>query len=363
MLGARQVGKTTLARELVARYGGSSTYLDLEDPEAFARLEEPKLALEPLRGLVVLDEIQRRPELFPVLRVLADRPRTPARFVVLGSASPGLLRQASESLAGRIVYHELEGLSLDEVGEDRSQLLWRRGGFPPAFLAPSEEGSSAWRREFIRAFLERDIPQLGIRVPAVTLNRFWRMLAHYHGQLWNGVELARAFGVAHTTVRHYLDILTGALVIRQLLPWHENIGKRQVKAPKVYLADSGLLHTLLGLQSQEDLEGHPKVGASWEGFVLKEIIRHLGAQKEECFFWATHAGAELGLLVIRGRTRLGFEINRTAAPRVTPSMRSALHSLGLERLTVIHAGDHAFPLAERIEAIPLAELRQRVGGL
>ncbi|OHC70944.1 MAG: hypothetical protein A2045_16270 [Rhodocyclales bacterium GWA2_65_20] len=356
LLGPRQVGKTTLARAIGGAFEGPVTRFDLEDLDDLARLAEPKLALGSLRGLVIIDEIQRRPDLFPVLRVLADRPDAPARFLILGSAQPALLRQSSETLAGRIVFHDLEGFDRDEVGIDNMEALWRRGGFPRAFLAATEEDSVAWRRDFIRTFLEQDLPQLGISVPAITLHRFWRMLAHYHGQTWNGAELARSFGVAHTTVRHYLDILTGAMVVRQLQPWHENLGKRQVKAPKIYLADSGLLHNLLGIAQQEDLEGHPKIGASWEGFVLKEIIRRYDAQPEECFFWATHSGAELDLLLIRGQERLGFEIKRTSAPRLTTSMRSSLASLRLDKLTVIHAGEHAFPIAERVEALPLAML-------
>lgn len=361
ILGPRQVGKTTLARELATYYKESgAAHFDLEDIDDLARLNEPRLALERLRGLVVIDEIQLRPELFPFLRVLADRPGTPARFLILGSASPQLLRQSSETLAGRIVYHELDGFCRDEVGEDEK--LWRRGGFPSSYLARSEQDSVLWRRDFIRTFLERDIPQLGIRVPAATLHRFWRMIAHYHGQIWNGNELARAFGVSHTTVRHYLDLLSGALVVRQLLPWHENLGKRQVKAAKVYLADSGILHGLLGIQTQDDLECHPKSGASWEGFVIKEIIHLLGAAPEECYFWATHSGAELDLLIMRGNRRLGFEIKLTTAPRLTPSMRSALESLKLDRLSVIHAGEYMFPLADRIDAIPFAHLKEGVAG-
>ena len=359
ILGPRQVGKTTLAREIAALYGNEgTTHFDLEDMDDLARLNEPKLALERLRGLIVIDEIQLRPELFPFLRVLADRPGTPARFLVLGSASPHLLRQSSESLAGRIVYHELEGFCRDEVHE--SDMLWRRGGFPASYLARSEQASVLWRRDFVRTFLERDIPQLGIRIPATTLHRFWRMIAHYHGQTWNGNELARAFGVSHTTVRNYLDLLSGALVVRQLVPWHENLGKRQVKAPKMYLSDSGILHSLLGIQTQDDLLHHPKSGASWEGFVIKEITHLLGAAREECYFWATHSGAELDLLILRGNRRLGFEIKLTTSPRLTASMRSAMESLKLDRLVVVHAGEHAFPMAERIDAVPFSRLSDDV---
>lgn len=367
ILGARQVGKTTLARAVAERAGGPVARFDLEDPEDLARLEDPKLALGRLEGLVVIDEIQRKPDLFPVLRVLVDRLGAKTRFLVLGSASPDLLRQSSETLAGRIAFHELTGFTLDEVGPDTCDRLWIRGGFPRSFLAATEEESARWRREFVRTFLERDIPQLGIRIPAPTLRRFWTMLAHYHGQVWNGAEFARSFGMANSTVRRYLDLLTGALVIRQLQPWHENIKKRQVKAPKVYVVDSGLVHTLLRLETREDVEGHPKVGASWEGFALTQVVARLGAEPEACYFWATHAGAELDLLVVHGRRRFGFEFKRTTSPRVTRSMRAALDSLRLDRLDVVHAGDHTFPLAEGMRAVSIRRILEdleplRVGG-
>jgi len=356
ILGARQVGKTTLAQALTAHGAGPVTRFDLEDPDDLARLEEPKLALGGLTGLVVIDEIQRRPDLFPLLRVLADRPGPPARFLILGSASRDLLRQSSESLAGRIVYHPLDGFTLDEVGIDHGARLWHRGGFPRAFLAPSNEASGEWRRAFIQTFLERDLPQLGIRIPATTLHRFWRMVAHAHGNVWSSAEIGRSLAVSGATVRRYLDLLTDALVVRQLLPWHENLRKRQVKSPKVYIADSGLLHTLLGIESQEELEGHPKVGASWEGFVLQQTVIRLGARQEECYFWATHAGAELDLLVVRGERRIGVEIKRTTTPRLTRSMYSAREALHLDHLYVIHAGEHTFPLADDTRAIALHRL-------
>lgn len=356
ILGARQVGKTTLARMYASTFTGPVTHFDLEDPDDLARLAEPKLALQRLDGLVVLDEVQRRPELFPVLRVLVDRPGRTTRFLVLGSAGPDLLRQSSETLAGRIAYHELEGLATDEVGLEAARRLWSRGGFPRSFLARSEEESFEWRRGFVRTFLERDLPALGVQVPALTLYRFWQMLAHYHAQTWSGAELARAFGVAATTVRRYLDILASALVVRLLPPWFENIAKRQVKSPKVYIADTGLLHTLLGIEDRADLEGHPKVGASWEGFVIKELVTQLGARPEELFFWATHAGAELDLLVVRGRRKLGFEIKRTTAPVTTRSMRAASATLGLDSLTVIHAGENSFPLAPGIDAVAFSRM-------
>lgn len=357
ILGARQVGKTTLARELARGLPKKAfTLFDLENPGDLARLDDPMLALEPLRGLVIIDEVQRTPELFPVLRVLADRPRAPARFLLLGSASPGLLRQSSESLAGRIHYHELEGFGLAEVGPSNGGRLWLRGGFPRSYLARSEAASFQWRLDLIGTFLERDLPQLGSRLSAHTLRRFWTMLAHYHGQLWNSSEFARSFGVADTTVRHYLDVLCSIYLTRQLLPWRENLKKRQVASPKVYLTDSGLLHALLGVTSQHDLEGHPKVGSSWEGFALNQVVRHLKARATECFFWATHSGAELDLLVVRGRRRLGFEFKRASAPTLTPSMRSALTDLSLSSLTVVHPGSEGYPLAPRVHVAGLERL-------
>ena len=356
ILGARQVGKTTLARMVAEGQRGPVTFLDLEDPADVARLAEPVLALGGLRGLVVLDEVQRLPEIFRALRVLADRPRRPARFLVLGSASPDLLRQSSESLAGRLAFHELGGFSLEEVGAEKLARLWLRGGFPRSFLARSEKVSGDWRRDFVRTFLQRDLPQLGITIPSETLGRFWSMLAHYHGQVWNASEFARSFGVADTTVRRYLDTLAATFVLRILPPWRENVGKRQVKSPKVYVADSGILHTLLGVGEGRDLERHPKLGASWEGFGIEQVVACLRARREECFFWSTYAGAELDLLVIRGRHRLGFEIKRTAAPSLTPSMRAAMKDLGLDRLDVIHAGAETFPLAPRVRAVSLSRL-------
>jgi predicted AAA+ superfamily ATPase len=359
--GARQVGKTTLARAVAARWKGPVTRFDLENPQDVTRLADPLLALQELKGLVIIDEIQRLPDLFPLLRVLADRPRTPARLLVLGSASPELLRQGSETLAGRIIYHELGGFSLDEVGIEHHPRLWLRGGFPRSYLAKSESASLEWRQAFVRTFLERDLPQLGFTINAVALRRFWTMLSHYHGQVWNASEFARSFGVADTTVRGYLDRLTAALVERQLPPWFENVGKRQIKAPKVYLADSGLLHCLLDIRSRHELEGHPKVGASWEGFVIGQVMRHLETTPDECFFWATHGGAELDLLIVRGRHRFGFEIKRTTAPSITPSMRIALSDLHLKGLDVIHAGEHTFPMDEQIRAVALSRLTQDLG--
>ena len=353
VLGARQVGKTTLARQVVARRRGPVTVFDLEHPEDLARLADPMLALGRERGLVVIDEVQRLPELFPVLRVLVDQGPATRRFLVLGSAAPELLRQSSETLAGRIGYHELDGLQADEVGMAQLDRLWLRGGFPRSFLARTEAESVRWRAEFIRTFLERDLPQLGLRIPAPALRRFWSMIAHYHAQTWNASELGRAFGVAHTTVQRYLDLLTATFMVRQLPPWHENLAKRQVRAPRIYVRDSGLLHSLLGVGTPMALESHPKVGASWEGFALEAVIARLGAESGETYFWGTHAGAELDLVVVRGRTRLGFEFKRTSAPKATPSMHIALRDLRLQRLDVIHGGIRTFALHQQIRAVPL----------
>lgn len=363
VLGARQVGKTTLARELGRGRGAPVTLFDLEDPGDLSRLTDPMMALRGLQGLVVLDEVQRRPDLFAVLRVLADRRPAPAQFLVLGSASPELLRQGSESLAGRVAFHHLGGLALDEVGAANLRRLWLRGGFPRSFLAADDAASLRWRRQFTRTYLERDVPDLGIHVGADTLRRFWTMVAHYHGQTWNGSELARAFGVTDKTVRHYLDVLVATFMVRRLAPWQENLSKRQVKAPKVYLSDSGLLHALVGIGDEEDLLGHPKVGASFEGFAIGELVRRLGCEPEEAYFWGLHSGAELDLLVVRGRTRRGFEIKHTTSPTVTPSMRSAIESLRLDSLDVVHAGDHTYPLGERIRAVAMARVHEDVAPL
>jgi len=359
IIGARQAGKTTLARAIAKRQLGPVTHFDLEDTADLARLADPRLALGDLRGLVILDEIQRRPEIFPTLRVLADRRPRRVRFLVLGSASPDLLRQGSESLAGRIHYHELKGLSLSDVGRTRLKRLWLRGGFPRSFLAKSETESVAWRGALIRTLLERDLPQLGVQIPAETLRRFWTMVAHVHGQTWNASEFGRALGMADTTVRRYLDLLTGTFLVRQLQPFHENLAKRQVKAPKLYVSDSGLLHSLLGLHDERDLEGHPKVGASWEGFALDEVVRLMGARAQDCYFWATHAGAELDLLIVRGRRRWGFEVKKTSAPSLTRSMHIAMKDLRLDRLDVIHAGRDSFALAPKVRAVALADVADK----
>jgi hypothetical protein len=354
ILGPRQVGKTTLAKQIAA--SKPHTFFDLERPSDIARLTDAQLALEPLRGLVVLDEVQLRPNLFPILRVLADRRPVKTRFLVLGSASARLLQQSAESLAGRIAYYDLPGLSFAEVGDAQHDRLWLRGGFPRALLARSDADSAEWRREFIKTFVERDLPALGVNVAANTMRRFWSMLAHQHGQTWNASELGRSFGVADTTVRGYLDKLTDTLVVRQLSPWFENVGKRQVKAPRVFVRDSGLLHALLNLVTQRDVEGHPKLGASWEGFIVDQITQLLDAQPGETFYWRTHNGAELDLLIVRGQDRRGFEIKRTASPSITPSMRAALHDLKLDSLTVVHAGKDSFPLARNILALSYHDL-------
>lgn len=352
LLGPRQCGKTTLARHL--HQSGHVTLFDLEDPRDTARLSNPMRVLDPLQGLVILDEIQRRPDLLPVLRVLADRQPRPCRFLVLGSASPELVRGASESLAGRVRFVEMGGLSLAEVGSDEQPRLWLRGGFPRSFLARSERDSLSWREDFIRTFVERDIPQLDVRIPALVLRRFWAMVAHYHGQLWNGSEIAGSLGVAHTTTRRYLDLLTGAYVIRQLPPFFANTGKRLVRSPKIYVRDSGLLHALLGLQSRAQLESHPKLGASFEGFAVEEVLRWAGERNS--FFWATHGGAELDLLVVRGGRRYGFEFKCSDAPSTTKSMRVALADLDLHTLWVVHPGRDSYPLDHKIEALALRDL-------
>ena len=354
LTGPRQSGKTTLARQLVPEE--SANYFDLEDPTGLARLEEPRTALDPLEGLVVIDEIQRRPDLFPILRVLADRRAAAARFLILGSASGDLLRQSSESLAGRMERIEIAGFTLAELGPEAARKLWHRGGFPRAYLAGSEAGSLAWRSQFIQTLLERDFPQWGVRVPAVALLRFWTMLAHYHGQIWNAAEPSQALGVNPSTTRRHLDLLTDALMVRQLRPWHANLGKRQVKSPKIYVRDSGLLHQLLGLGSEKALLSHPKVGASWEGFVIEQVLTV--EPYDEAWFWATHQGAEIDLLLRRGDRLLGVECKRADAPKLTPSMRIALDDLKLERVAVIYPGAKRYSLDERVEAVPLTTLAE-----
>lgn len=357
LLGPRQCGKTTLARQIAAT-AAEVTWLDLEDPRDLARLREPMLALERLTGLVVIDEVQLRPELFPILRVLADRAPAACRFLILGSASPRLVEGASESLAGRVRFVDLAGFDLGEVGAEETRRLWLRGGFPRSFLAPDERGSVAWRNDFIRTFLTRDAALLGIGVPAQQMRRMWTMLAHYHGQTWNASAVGNSLDVSHKTARSYLDLLTGAFMVRQLQPWTENVGKRVRKAPKIYLADTGLLHTLLGIGSLAELEAHPKLGASWEGFALEQVLRQGGWRETEVFGWATHGGAELDLLVFAHGRRFGIEFKYTQSPRTSRSMRVALDDLGLARLFVIHPSAGSWPLDERIEALSLTDLGQ-----
>ena len=355
LAGPRQCGKTTLARQFLDP--DSVNYFDLESPASLARLDEPMTALEPLRGLVVIDEVQLRPELFPVLRVLVDRTPSPARFLVLGSASGGLLRQTSESLAGRTERVLLGGFTANEAADhssDAQATLWRRGGLPRSFLAEREEDSVAWRREYIQTLLERDFPQWGVSVPAAAMGRFWTMLAHYHGQTWNAAEPARALGVRPAVVARYLDALTDAMMVRQLQPWFANIKKRQVKAPKIYLRDSGLLHQLLGIATEKALLTHPRMGASWEGFVIEQVLST--EAHDEAFFWATHQGAEMDLVLRRGDTLYGIECKFADAPRVTPSIRNALTDIGLARVAILYPGTRRFPLSDRAEAVPLEAL-------
>jgi predicted AAA+ superfamily ATPase len=352
--GPRQCGKTTLARQLLSP--DSLNYFDLEDPASLARLDEPMTALRPLEGLVVIDEVQRRPDLFPILRVLADRTPNPARFLILGSASGDLLRQSSESLAGRSERLIIGGFALDEVGKGALQDLWGRGGFPLSYLAATETDSASWRDQFILALLERDLPQWGVRVPATALRRFWTIVAHYHGQTWNAADAARTLGVGPTAVRHYLDLLTDAFMVRQLQPWHANLRKRQVKSPKVYVRDSGLLHRLLGIDSPKALMTHPKVGASWEGFVIEQVLA--AEPHDEAFFWGTHQGAEIDLILSRGGRLLGVECKRADAPRMTKSVGVALADLDLDRVAIVYPGDRRYSLADRVEAVPVSELAE-----
>lgn len=352
LVGPRQCGKTTLARQLVP--ARSANYFDLEDPVSLARLAEPMTALKALKGTIVIDEVQRRPDLFPVLRVLADRRPGPARFLLLGSASPELLRQSSETLAGRLEIQELSGFGLAEVGKRPIDRLWQRGGFPRSYLARSQADSNEWRRQFVRTFVERDLPQMSITIPAATMLRFWTMLAHYHGQVWNAAEPARSLGVSEPTTRRYLDLLCGFFMARQLPPWHENLGKRQIKAPKIYVRDTGLLHSLLGIADERDLLGHPKHGASWEGFAVEQVLESLRPQ--EAYFWGTHGGAELDLLAIKDGRRIGVEIKRADAPVLTPSMRIALSDLRLDHLVVLYPGHEAYALNQDVTVLPLSRL-------
>lgn len=352
LTGPRQAGKTTLARDVADP--PARNFFDLEDPRDDARLGEPTLTLTGLDGTIVIDEAQRRDDLFPILRVLVDQDRRNGRFLVLGSASPDLVGLAAESLAGRVTLVELNGLQVVDVGASQLDLLWRRGGLPPSYLTGTEADSVAWREDYVRTFLERDLANLGVRIPATTMRRFWTMVAHYHGQTWNGAEIARSLGVSQPTVRRYLDALTDALVIRQLQPWHANIGKRQVRSPKVYVRDTGLLHRLLGIDDHHALLSHPKLGASWEGFVIEQVLARIDAH--DAWFWGTHGGAEIDLLLQRAGQWIGIEVKRTDAPRLTPSITKAIDDLELARVIVAHAGTDRFPLADSVVAIGVAEL-------
>jgi len=356
LLGPRQCGKTTLAQAL--GQNNTATYFDLESQPDVRRLQNPELVLGALSGLVVLDEIQLMPELFNVLRVLVDRIANDTRFLILGSASPHIVRAVSETLAGRVEFVELAGFDLWEVGKDAWKKLWIQGGFPRAYLPESEEDSIAWREGFIRTFLERDVPQLGITIPAAAMRRFWTMLAHYHGQTWNASEISRSMGLSDKTVRSYLDILTGTFMVRQLQPWFENIGKRQVKSPKIYLRDSGILHCLLNLPDERSLFGHPRVGAFWEGFVVEQILQSLVST--QAYFWATHSGAELDLFFVYRGKRYGFEIKFNEAPKMTKSMQVALSDLYLEHLWVVYPGNDTYPVDPKITVLPLSDLKETV---
>jgi len=350
ILGPRQVGKTTLAKMYIEKYAPDDAYFfDLEDPLDLARLENPMLALESVtQPLIVIDEIQRRPDLFEILRVLVDREKTDRRFLILGSASRDLIRQSSETLAGRIGYIELPPFSLVET--KKTTKLWLRGGFPRSYLASNDAGSYLWRQNYISTFLERDIPALGFDIPAQQMRRFWLMLAHYHGQIFNASEIGRSLGVSDHTVRKYLDILAGTFMVRILYPWFENLKKRQVKSPKIYFRDSGVLHALLGITDKKQLHTNPKLGAFWEGFALEEIIRTLKASSEVCYFWATQANAELDLFINKNGKRLGFEFKYADAPKITKSMRISISDLKLDHLAVMYPGDEIFPLADNIVA-------------
>ncbi|MBN1864235.1 MAG: ATP-binding protein [Victivallales bacterium] len=348
MLGPRQCGKSTLARLIAGET--KAKYFDLESASDLRMLEQPHLALEGLEGLVIIDEIQRMPGIFPTLRVLSDRKPLPARFLILGSSSPGLIRDSSESLAGRIEFVEMGGFSLPEVGEDKLEQLWIRGGFPRSFLAKDDSDSRAWREKFVQTFLERDIPSLGISIPSLQIRRFWMMLAHYHGQAWNGSEIGRSLGVSDHTARRYLDLLSATFMVRQLQPWHENIGKRQVKSPKVYFRDSGMFHALMDLRDKDSVMSSPKLGASWEGFMMEEAIKAFNPNA--AFFWAVHGLAEIDLFFISNARRYGVEFKWNDAPSATRSMRTAMTDLKLERLFVVYPGKKGYLLDDNIEVIP-----------
>ena len=359
LIGPRQCGKTTLAWEIVDK--DSPNYFDLEDPGSLAGLADPKTALAPLKDIIVIDEVQRRPDLFPILRVLLDRTPLPAKFLILGSASPDLLRQSSESLAGRLEMIEMDGFDLSEIGQKQASRLWLRGGFPLSFLAKNDADSFTWRKSFIQAFLERDLRQQGIDIPAVSLHRFWIMLANSHGRIWNAAPFASSLGISEPTVRRYLDILTGVFMVRQIQPWHANIKKRQVKAPKVYVRDTGVLHSLLGLKTESEVLRHPCCGSSWEGYVIEEVIH--AAELDDVYFWATHNGAEIDLVFLKDGRMYGVEIKRADAPAMTPSMRIALEDLKLERIAVIYPGEKRYSLHKKIDVVPFESIAGGMKGM
>ncbi len=352
ILGARQIGKTTLAKQFQA-----SHYLDLENPRDLARLDHPQLALEDLKGLIVIDEIQRKPDLFPLLRYLVDE-NPQQKYLILGSASNVLIKQSSESLAGRIAYYHLGGLSLSDAGKEHWKSLWSNGGYPRSFLAPDEDASALWRENYISTFLERDIPQLGISIPAQTMRRFWTMLSHFHGQIINYAEFAKSFGISDMTVRKYTDILEGTFMVRLLQPWFRNIGKRLVKRPKLYLRDSGIFHTLLSIQAYEQLITHPKLGSSWEGFALELTCKSIGKRDQEFYFWKTHSGAELDLFWQNQGKNWGIEFKYQDAPKLTKSMQSCMSDLELAHLWIVYPGKQKYKLATNITTLPLTEISE-----
>ncbi len=359
ILGPRQCGKTTLARQFSSHTKQKSVHwFDLEDPRDLAALDNPMLALEGLKGLVIIDEIQRRPDLFPVLRVLIDRMRD-KKYLILGSASRDLLKQSSETLAGRISYHELSGFSMDELKRSAREKRWLRGGFPRSFLARSDQASYDWRQDFITTFLERDIPNLGLRIPSRALRRFWMMLAHYHGNIFNAMEIAKSLGVSYMTTGRYLDVLSGTFMVRQLQPWFYNTKKRLIKRPKIYFRDSGIFHALSGISTMGELRKHPRLGASWEGFVIEQVINLLGLRAEEVFFWGVHTGAECDLVFPRKGKLWGVEVKYQDAPRITPSMRSAVQELSLAHLWVVYPGEKSYSLDKKITVLPMADIQKR----
>lgn len=351
LLGPRQCGKTTLAKTVCDQR--PSSYFDLESQKDLTRLDNPEMVFATLSGLVVIDEIQNKPELFSALRVVVDKQENKCKFLVLGSASPQLIKNVSESLAGRVEFVDMMGFDLSELGYENWRQLWIRGGFPLSFLAGNIGDSFAWREGFIRTFLQRDIPQLGINIPAPAMRRFWTMLAHFHGQTWNASKIASAMGINDKTARSYLDLLTETYMIRQLQPWHENIKKRQVKSPKIYFCDSGLVHSLLSLEDFHSVIAHPQVGASWEGFAMEHVIRI--ARPSQAYYWATYSGAELDMFFMANGKRYGLEFKFTEAPQKTKSMTVAMESLKLDQLLIVHPGEESWPVSENIKVCSIEE--------